>query len=68
MSYLSLAFVVFLVCLMIVYVIMPNCHKWKTFLAFSYLNKLMFLLEASIVVYAASQKIEGLWSEFGTLC
>lgn len=75
MSYLSLLFFVFLLLLLASYVITPNRHKWKALLLFSLifyasygLDRLIFMLGTSAVVYIASRKIEGLWEEYDAQC
>lgn len=75
MTYISITFLVFLVCLLCTYVLMPNQHKWKLLLIFSIifyasngLDKLFFILATSAVMYAVSRKIELIYQEFDTAC
>ena len=62
MGYLSIAFLAFVICLLVAYAITPNKYKWITLLVFSLifyasngLDKLAFVLGTSIVVYAAEK-------------
>lgn len=75
LSYLSLSFAAFLLCLLVTYVMTPNRHKWRTLLLFSLifyasngLDKLVFMLGTSAVVYMVSRKLEGLWESFDAQC
>lgn len=75
MSYISLAFAAFVLCLLVVYAVMPNKFKWCVLLIFSLifyassgLDKLVFVVGTSIVVYISSRKIEHTWVEYDNLC
>ncbi len=75
MSYISLTFALFLVCLLLVYVLTPDRYKWVTLLVFSLifyacsgLDKLLFLLGTSAVVYGVSRRLEAVWQEFDRVC
>lgn len=74
MNYISIMFLAFLVCLLVVYALTPNKYKWIVLLLFSLifyasngLDKLAFVLGTSVVVYAASQKIQRIWREYDKL-
>lgn len=74
MSYISLVFLVFLVCMLAVYVLTPNKYKWVVLLVFSLifyasngLDKLAFVLSTSVVVYAASRRMQNIWREYDKL-
>lgn len=75
MSYTSLIFAGFLVCLLLAYVLTPNRYKWITLLVFSLVfyaysgwEKLLFLLGTSGVVYGVSRRMESLWRQFDAIC
>ena len=71
MNYISLLFVAFLACLLVAYALTPNKYKWIVLLVFSLvfyasngLDKLAFVLGTSVVVYAASRKMQSIWQEY----
>lgn len=75
MNYISLTFFAFLLCLLLVYAVIPDRHKWIALLVFSLifygyagLDKLLFVLGTSLVVYVVSLRIEKIWQEFDTVC
>lgn len=75
MSYTSLIFAGFLVCLLLAYVLTPNRYKWITLLVFSLVfyaysgwEKLLFLLGTSGVVYGVSRRMDALWRQFDAIC
>lgn len=75
MNYISAAFLAFFPCLLIVYALTPNRHKWKTLLVFSIVfyasngwEKLLFILGTSVVVYVVSRKIESIYRQLDAIC
>ena len=75
MNYISASFFVFFPCLLLVFVLTPNRHKWKTLLVFSVIfyatsgwEKLAFVLGTSAVVYAACRRIEMIYRTFDRVC
>lgn len=71
MSYISFAFLAFVICLLAVYAVTPNKYKWVVLLVFSIifyasngLDKLAFVLGTSVVVYAASRRMQRIWQEY----
>lgn len=70
MSFISLQFAIFLSIFLVTYFVIPNRLKWRVllfaslvFYAFSGLDKLAFLLGTSLVVYAASRRMDRLYRE-----
>lgn len=75
MNYISASFFFFFPCLLLVYALTPNRHKWKLLLAASLVfyacggwEKLIFVLGTSVVVYAAGRKIEAIYRGFDAAC
>ncbi len=74
MSYISFAFFIFLVCMLIAYAVTPNKYKWIALLVFSILfyasygiDKLVFVLATSVVVYVAAWRMQNIWKKFDVM-
>lgn len=71
MSYISLMFVLFLICLLAVYAVTPDRYKWIVLLIFSLifyasngLDKLVFVIVTSGIVYMAANRMRSIWVRF----
>ena len=71
MNYISFTFIVFLFGLLGAYVITPNRYKWIVLLGFSLIfyasygiDKLIFMLGTSVIIYVAARCIQRIWQQF----
>lgn len=71
MNYISFIFLAFLICLLAVYILTPNRFKWTVLLLFSLIfyvysgvDKLLFMLGTSLVVYFSALRMQKIWREY----
>ena len=74
LNYISFIFLVFLIGLLAVYVLTPNRFKWTVLLLFSLIfyvysgvDKLLFMLGTSLVVYFSAFRMQKIWQEYGRI-